>query len=81
MTVGQRSFEDLGAPLHEVPFCVVDLETTGGSPATCEITEIGAVRYVGGDLVGTFHTLINPGVAIPVITSYSIHYTKLYEVT
>jgi DNA polymerase-3 subunit epsilon len=61
----QRSFEELGAPLIEVPFCVVDLETTGGSPAGCEITEIGAVRYRGGEPEGTFHTLVNPGTEIP----------------
>ena len=66
MSVGfQRSFDDLGAPLHEVPFCVLDLETTGATAANCEITEIGAVRYDGGELTGTFQTLVNPGVAIP----------------
>jgi DNA polymerase-3 subunit epsilon len=61
----QRSFDDLGAPLFSVPFCVLDLETTGGSAADCEITEIGAVKYLGGQLTGTFHTLVNPGTPIP----------------
>jgi len=61
----QRTFDDLGAPLHEVPFCVLDLETTGGSAATCEITEVGAVRYVGGRPDGTFHSLVDPGMEIP----------------
>ncbi len=61
----QRTFDNLGTPLHEVAFCVLDLETTGGSPATCEITEVGAVKYVGGELVGTFDTLVNPGAPIP----------------
>ena len=61
----QRSFDDLGAPLSEVPFCVLDLETTGGSAASCEITEIGALRYRGGALEGTFQTMVNPGVEIP----------------
>lgn len=66
MTLGsQRSFEDLGAPLHAVPYCIIDLETTGGSPRDCEITEVGAVRYQGGELTGTFHTLVDPGVPIP----------------
>ena len=65
MTLGQRSFDDLGAPLHDVPFCVLDLETTGAAPSTCEITEIGAIKYVGGEKVGTFQTLVNPGVRIP----------------
>ena len=35
----QRTFDELGTPLAEVTFCVVDLETTGASPATCAITE------------------------------------------
>ena len=61
----QRTFDDLGTPLHEVAFCVLDLETTGGSPADCEITEVGAVKYVGGELIGTFETLVNPGAPIP----------------
>ncbi|MBM3660537.1 MAG: DEDD exonuclease domain-containing protein [Actinobacteria bacterium] len=62
---GQRSFTDMGTPLHDVTFVVVDVETTGGSPATCAITEIGAVKYRGGECLGTFQTLINPGVPIP----------------
>ncbi|MCB2223660.1 MAG: DEDD exonuclease domain-containing protein [Actinobacteria bacterium] len=61
----QQTFDDLGAPLIDVPFCILDLETTGGSAASCEITEIGAVRYQGGALTGTFQTLVNPGAPIP----------------
>lgn len=61
----QRSFDDLGTPLHEVTFCVLDLETTGGSAADCAITEIGAVKVRGGECLGTFQTLVNPGQAIP----------------
>jgi DNA polymerase-3 subunit epsilon len=57
--------EDLARPLWDVTFTVVDLETTGGSPATCGITEIGAVRYRGGERTGSFQTLVNPGAAIP----------------
>ena len=60
-----RSFDDLGTPLCDVTFCVIDLETTGASPATCAITEIGAVKVRGGECLGTFQTLINPGVPIP----------------
>lgn len=65
MTVGQRSFEELGTPLSEVPFCVLDLETTGLTPDDCEITEIGAAKYLGGVEVGRFQTLVNPGCQIP----------------
>lgn len=61
----QPSFDDLSTPLFEVDFCVLDLETTGGSPASCEITEIGAVKHRGGELIGTFQTLVDPGLAIP----------------
>lgn len=61
----QRSFDDLGTPLFDVTFCVIDLETTGGSPQACEITEVGAVKLRGGECLGTFQTLVNPGAAIP----------------
>ena len=61
----QRTFDDLGTPLHEVAFCVLDLETTGATPADCEITEVGAVKYIAGELAGTFDTLVNPGMPIP----------------
>ena len=54
-----------GVPLSEVTFCVVDLETTGGSPVDAGITEIGAVTYRGGERIGTFETLVNPGQPIP----------------
>ncbi len=65
MLAGQRTFDEMEAPLHAVPFCVLDLETTGATAAHCEITEIGAVKYVGGELAGTFQTLVNPGSEIP----------------
>jgi DNA polymerase III subunit epsilon len=54
-----------GVPLSEVTFVVVDLETTGGSPVDAAITEIGAVRYRGGERLGTFQTLVNPARPIP----------------
>ena len=63
--VRQRTFDDLGTPLHQVTFCVIDLETTGGSPADCEITEVGAVKVRGGEVLGSLQTLVNPGAAIP----------------
>ncbi|HEX5936702.1 MAG TPA: DEDD exonuclease domain-containing protein [Actinomycetota bacterium] len=56
---------DQGVPLHEVPFVVVDLETTGGSPKDSRITEVGAVRVVGGERLGTFQALVDPREPIP----------------
>ncbi len=60
----QPSFEDLGVPLPDVTFVVVDLETTGGS-AESEITEIGAVKVRGGEVLGEFQTLVRPTSEIP----------------
>ena len=40
---------------------VVDLETTGGSAAADGITEIGAVKVRGGEVLGEFQTLVHPG--------------------
>jgi DNA polymerase III subunit epsilon len=61
----QATFDDLGTPLADVTFCVVDLETTGGSPSDDRITEVGAVRLRGGECLGTFQTLVNPRRGIP----------------
>jgi DNA polymerase-3 subunit epsilon len=60
----QTTLEE-GVPLDDVTFCVVDLETTGGSPTDSRITEIGAVTYRGGERLGVFETLVNPEVPIP----------------
>ena len=47
--------------LSDVTFVVLDLETSGASARTgSAITEIGAVKVCGGNMKGTFHTLINP---------------------
>ncbi len=61
----QRSFDELGTPLVDVTFCVLDLETTGGDRHGDMITEIGAVKVRGGECLGTFQTLVNPGRSIP----------------
>ncbi|MGV8844965.1 DEDD exonuclease domain-containing protein [Tessaracoccus sp.] len=60
----QPSFDDLGTHLSQVTFCVVDLETTGGGKDSC-ITEIGAVKVCGGEILGEFQTLVRPGTPIP----------------
>ena len=57
-------------PLRDVPFVVVDLETTGGSPRDSSITEIGAVLVTGGERLGTFQTLVNPEEPIPAFISH-----------
>lgn len=64
-TDGIQATLDQGIPLSEVTFCVVDLETTGGSPASSAITEIGAVKYRGGERIGVFQTFVDPRQPIP----------------
>jgi DNA polymerase-3 subunit epsilon len=61
----QATIEELGTPLADVTFVVVDLETTGGAPEGCGITEIGAVKVRAGEVLGEFHSLVNPGEPIP----------------
>lgn len=65
MRAVQQALDELGTPLVDVEFAVVDLETTGGSPATDRITEVGVVKVRGGEVTGTFHTLVNPRMSIP----------------
>ena len=61
----QLAFDDLDTPLYDITFVVVDLETTGTSPDGDAITEIGAVKVRGGEVLGEFATLVDPGRAIP----------------
>jgi len=56
---------DKAVPLAELEFAVVDIETTGWSPAEATITEIGAVRVHGGARRGEFASLINAGIPVP----------------
>jgi DNA polymerase III epsilon subunit family exonuclease len=52
--------------LAEVTFIVLDLETTGASPANgCAITEIGAIAVRGGEVLEEFSSFVNPQIALP----------------
>ncbi|MBQ2450530.1 MAG: PolC-type DNA polymerase III [Lachnospiraceae bacterium] len=46
-------------------FVVFDIETTGFSPITNKIIEIGAVKVVNGEITERFSTFVNPEVPIP----------------
>ncbi len=61
----QLAFDELGTPLRHVTFVVFDLETTGGSAEDDAVTEIGAVKVCGGEVIGEFGTLVDPGRGIP----------------
>jgi len=61
---------DLSVSVDSVLFVVLDVETTGLSPSSDRICEIGAVKLIGGKIIDEFSTLINPGIPLP---SY-VHY-------
>ena len=51
--------------LRDTTFVVVDLETTGGSAENDAITEIGAVKVRGGQVLGELATLVDPKRSLP----------------
>jgi DNA polymerase III epsilon subunit family exonuclease len=62
----QSTLQELGRPLQETTFVVLDLETTGGAPHLgAAITEIGAVKVRGGATLAEFKTFIDPGHPVP----------------
>lgn len=54
------------SPLSETEFVAFDLETTGVGPRSCQIVELGAVRFrLDGTEVGCIEQLVDPGCPIP----------------
>src|SRR3954447_25315133 len=62
--VGLAEAPGADLPLDRATFVVVDLETTGLTPTTARICEIGAVRVRQLELVDEFELLVDPGVPI-----------------
>ncbi len=66
MNVARNTVDDMNQYLHQTTFVVLDIETTGASPKVgAGITEIGAVKVRGGEVIGIFESFINPGESIP----------------
>ena len=64
MPSGTRLSSD--APLHELEYAVVDVETTGRAyGGTDRVTEVAAVVVRGGQVRESFSALVNPGRWIP----------------
>jgi len=63
VVLANDGFEHL--ELENTEFVVFDLETTGAKAPPCRITEIGAYRVKGGEVLDKFQTLVNPQTPIP----------------
>ena len=62
----QSTLQEIGRPLQETTFVVLDLETTGGAPHLgAAITEIGAVKVKSGKILGEFKSFVNPEHSVP----------------
>ncbi|HEX3289836.1 MAG TPA: exonuclease domain-containing protein [Gaiella sp.] len=64
-SVGLAAPAGADVPLEQAHFVVVDLETTGLSPRTSRICEIGAQRVRALELADAFETLVDPRVRLP----------------
>ena len=52
-------------PLSEITFVIVDLETSGTAPDHAAITEIGAVKVRGGEVLGEFASFVHIDTPLP----------------
>ncbi|MFO7778653.1 MAG: DEDD exonuclease domain-containing protein [Nitriliruptoraceae bacterium] len=64
-TPRQLALDELGTPLIDTTFVVLDLETTGLRAEVDRITEVGAVKVRGGEVLGELRTFVHPGRPIP----------------
>ncbi len=65
----QLFLDDPQIPLNNVQFLILDIETTGLSPTSCEITEIAAVVVRDGQIVDSYQTLVSIDAEIPAYIS------------
>lgn len=61
-------FCDISKDIFDSTFCIVDIETTGFSPAQDNIIEIGAIKYRNGEILERFESYIFAPFVPPKIT-------------
>ena len=62
--------------LDEIEFVVLDTETTGLRPGSHRVIEVAGVRLRGGEVTGSFQSLVNPGVRLP---SFIVQFTGITQ--
>ena len=67
-TQNNAIFCDISKDIFDSTFCIVDIETTGFSPLSDEIIEIGAIKYRNGEILERFESYIFAPFVPPKIT-------------
>ncbi len=62
---GLMAWRSTHRPLNEIEFVVLDTETTGLRPGPHRVIEVAGIRMRAGEVVGSFQSLVNPGVRLP----------------
>jgi len=52
-------------PLREIEFVILDTETTGLRPGHHRVIEVAGIRMRAGEVIGSFQSLLNPGMRLP----------------
>ena len=72
----RMSLDPYSADTLREHFIAFDVETTGLSPTSDRIVELGAVLFENGEVSKTFSSLVNPGIPIPRAASAVNHITN-----
>ncbi len=52
-------------PLDAIEFVILDTETTGLRPGHHRVIELAGIRMRAGEVIGSFQSLLNPGIRLP----------------
>ncbi len=59
------AWRSIHQPLHEIEFVILDTETTGLRPGHHRVIEVAGIRMRAGEVIGSFQSLLNPGMRLP----------------